>query len=220
MTGPSDGELLAATVRGDADAYATLFRRHVGAVTGFALRRVRNAHEAADLVGDTFLVALEAAPRYREELPTALPWLLGITRRLWMGQMRRDHRWTGCDRGSEGRCRTSTRPRKTTSWRRSMPPVNDPRSRPPSNCSPCGERDVLELVALHGLSPQEAALALEVSANAARLRLSRARRRMRSMIGSGHPPLGLGRWRPSLPELKPPQSAVHAPVSGTRSRRC
>ena len=32
-------------------------------------------------------------------------------------------------------------------------------------------------------------MALEVSANAARLRLSRARRRMRSMIGSGHPPL-------------------------------
>ena len=65
MTGLSDGELLRATVQGDADAYATLFRRHVSAVTGFALRRVRNAHEAADLVGDTFLAALEAAPRYR-----------------------------------------------------------------------------------------------------------------------------------------------------------
>ena len=41
MTGLSDGELLAATVRGDADAYATLFRRHVSAVTGFAIRRSR-----------------------------------------------------------------------------------------------------------------------------------------------------------------------------------
>ena len=189
MTGPSDGELLAATVCGDADAYATLFRRHVGAVTGFALRRVRNAHEAADLVGDTFLVALEAAPRYREELPTALPWLLGIARRLWMGQMRRDHRMERL----RSRVGGSMPHFHSAEEDDVVAAIDASRQRPEIEAAlkllSCGERDVLELVALHGLSPQEAAMTLEVSANAARLRLSRARRRMRSMIGSGHPPL-------------------------------
>ena len=185
MTGLSDGELLRATVLGDADAYASLFHRHVGAVTGFALRRARNAHEAADLVGDTFLAALEAAPRYREELPTALPWLLGITRRLWMSQMRRDHRLNRLRLRVGG----SMPHFEAAEEDDVVAAIDAARQRPEIEAAlerlSGGERDVLELVALHGLSPQEAALALDVSANAARLRLSRARRRMRSMI-DGH----------------------------------
>jgi RNA polymerase sigma-70 factor (ECF subfamily) len=187
MTGLSDGALLRATVQGDADAYATLFRRHVSAVTGFALRRVRNAHEAADLVGETFLIALEAAPRYREELPSALPWLLGIARRLWMSQMRRDHR---LDR-LRSRVGGSMPRFEAAEEDDVVEAIDAARQRPEIEAAlerlSCGERDVLELVALHGLSPQEAALALDVSANAARLRLSRARRRMRSMIDGEHP---------------------------------
>jgi RNA polymerase sigma-70 factor (ECF subfamily) len=46
-----------------------------------------------------------------------------------------------------------------------------------------GERDVLELVAFDGLSPMEAAIVLELTPNAARLKLSRARRHMRGLLG-------------------------------------
>jgi RNA polymerase sigma-70 factor (ECF subfamily) len=46
------------------------------------------------------------------------------------------------------------------------------------------ERDVLELVAYDGLSPTEAAVALDITPNAARLRLSRARRAVRAHIDS------------------------------------
>ncbi|NND85433.1 MAG: sigma-70 family RNA polymerase sigma factor, partial [Acidimicrobiia bacterium] len=51
------------------------------------------------------------------------------------------------------------------------------------------ERDVLELVAIHGLGPAEAAVALNISPNAARLRLSRARGHMRDRLGESLPGL-------------------------------
>ena len=44
------------------------------------------------------------------------------------------------------------------------------------------ERDVLELVAYDGLTPREVAIVLDVTPNAVRLRLSRARRNMRQML--------------------------------------
>jgi RNA polymerase sigma-70 factor (ECF subfamily) len=48
-----------------------------------------------------------------------------------------------------------------------------------------GEREVLELVAYDGLSPTEVASVLDVTPNAARLRLSRARRHLRLLLEPG-----------------------------------
>jgi RNA polymerase sigma factor (sigma-70 family) len=44
------------------------------------------------------------------------------------------------------------------------------------------EREVLELVAYDGLTPSEVAAMLNLSPNAARLRLSRARRHLRQVL--------------------------------------
>ena len=54
-----------------------------------------------------------------------------------------------------------------------------------------GDRKVLELVAYEQLSPTEAASALGMSPNAARLRLARARRRLRELLASADPLAGL-----------------------------
>jgi DNA-directed RNA polymerase specialized sigma24 family protein len=53
------------------------------------------------------------------------------------------------------------------------------------------DRKVLELVAYAQLSPSEAALALGISPNAARLRLARARKRLRERLPPPDPPAGL-----------------------------
>ena len=45
-----------------------------------------------------------------------------------------------------------------------------------------GEREVLELVAIDGMTPTEAALVLDLTPNAARLKLSRARKHMQRML--------------------------------------
>ena len=53
-----------------------------------------------------------------------------------------------------------------------------------------GDRKVLELVAYEQLSPSEAAVALGISPNAARLRLARARKRLRERLLPAEPSAG------------------------------
>src|SRR5665811_1453799 len=88
----TDAELLAAAGEGDCDAFGVVFRRHVRPITGYAIRRCDNADNAddvADLVSDTFMIALDAANRYVPLTDTALPWLFGIARRVHTRQRRR-----------------------------------------------------------------------------------------------------------------------------------
>lgn len=75
-----DDELLRATARGDADAFAEFYRRHVAEVLGFLARRTGSHELAADLAGETFAGALLACARYRPGGAPALAWLLGIAR--------------------------------------------------------------------------------------------------------------------------------------------
>src|SRR5690606_11362204 len=69
----SDAQLLESAAAGDAQSYAHFFRRHVDAITRYAIRRCNGPEDVADLVGECFLVALQAAGRYRPETDTALP---------------------------------------------------------------------------------------------------------------------------------------------------
>lgn len=73
-----DEALLAASARGDADAFAAFYRRHLGLVVGFCLRATGDREVAADLAGEVFAAALAACGRYRAEHETAAPWLIGI----------------------------------------------------------------------------------------------------------------------------------------------
>jgi RNA polymerase sigma-70 factor (ECF subfamily) len=178
----TDAELLSAAANGDGDAYAVLFQRHVRAVTSYAVRRCSNSDEVADLVAETFMTALGAAGRYRPELPTALPWLFGIARRVLYRQRRK----------AAGAARLRLKagnvyPRYQGSEEDAITSAIDAARRQPDleaalDRLPKGEREVLELVAYDGLSPSEVAVVLELTPNAARLRLSRARKRMRSWL--------------------------------------
>lgn len=75
-----DDELLLATAHGDADAFATFYRRHVAEVLGFLAKRTGSYELAADLTGETFAGALLGCRRYRPGGAPALAWLLGIAR--------------------------------------------------------------------------------------------------------------------------------------------
>ena len=61
-----DAPLLAATARGDRDAFATLYRRHAPASFGLALRLLGNRAEAEDVVHDVFLKLFDAAGDIRD----------------------------------------------------------------------------------------------------------------------------------------------------------
>lgn len=174
----SDAELLAATADGDPDAFATFFRRHEAAVTRYAVRRSVSVEEVGDAVAEAFLVALRQAGRYRDESGSASPWLLGITHRvLWQqarGQRRRKRLTARVAAASP-----SYGPDEQERVIEALDAAGrlDP-LRPALERLPARERDVLQLVALGDLSPSEAAQSLGISANAARTRLARARRRL------------------------------------------
>jgi RNA polymerase sigma factor (sigma-70 family) len=79
VSAPSqDDELLRQFAAGDPEAFVLFYRRHLGAVLGFFLRRTSDPELTADLTAEVFAAALLAAERYRPGERPALAWLYGI----------------------------------------------------------------------------------------------------------------------------------------------
>jgi RNA polymerase sigma factor (sigma-70 family) len=88
MTGPPDDPrddetLLVATSRGDAAAFAALYRRHLDGVLAFFYRRTRCPHTAADLAAETFAEVLAGARRFDPGRGEAVAWLYGAANNLF-----------------------------------------------------------------------------------------------------------------------------------------
>lgn len=183
--GASDAEVLAAVAAGDADALGVLWRRHAAAVVGFCIRRCATADDVADAAAETFLAAWRAAGGYRPETDTAAPWLLGIARHV----VARQHRRVAVSLRLAERLirRAEAAPRFAGEEYEAVDAAVDAAKQAPAIAAalralPAREREVLELVAYDQLEPAEAARVLGVSPNAARLRLSRARRRLQERL--------------------------------------
>lgn len=176
----------------DEAALESFYRSHVELVERFVARRVADPHLAADLTADVFLAAIEAAPSYDSRRGTPSAWLLGIARNVVSSEFRRA--------GREQRARHRIDARELLDsddlvrLQERIDAEGEARALFAAlACLPAGEREVLELVAVDGLSPREAASALRISAVAARVRLHRARAAMRKA-------------------LEPDQSRVNQPV--------
>ncbi|HST26292.1 MAG TPA: RNA polymerase sigma factor [Gaiellaceae bacterium] len=165
----------------DPDAFERFYRQHVGAVQRFVGRRVDDPYLAADLTADVFVAVIESAGSYRRSRGEPVAWLFGIARNVVAGERRRQ--------AKELRTAARIRGRELVdeddlaalhelidgeSAGREL--LRDLAGLPP------GERAVLELVAIDGLSVSEAGRALGIGAVAARVRLHRARRRLRSRL--------------------------------------
>jgi DNA-directed RNA polymerase specialized sigma24 family protein len=76
----TDAEIIGRSVA-DPERFAELFDRHAGRIHGYLARRLgRDA--AADLVGETFLVAFGRRNGYDPAYADARPWLYGIATNL------------------------------------------------------------------------------------------------------------------------------------------
>ena len=154
--------------------FARLYREEGRAILAYALRRVDDPEDAADVVAETFLVAW----RRLGEVPLgggARLWLYGVAR-LTLANLHRAER------------------RRTRLGRRLAETLRTELS---THAAPAGEaaevlraigelgeddRELLLLVSWEGLAPSEAARVLGISALAARSRLHRARRRLRHLM--------------------------------------
>lgn len=171
----SDDELLARLAL-HPQAMALLFERHAGAVHLFLCRRV-GAQVAEDLLAEVFVAALSARVRVRpHESGSALPWLYGIARNVVRSYLRARPHAVGWP------------PDDDVDWAAVDARVDAVGRRDELRhvlgVLTADERDVLLLVAWNGLTPAESAAVLGITAEAARSRLARARRRAQLALDS------------------------------------
>jgi RNA polymerase sigma-70 factor (ECF subfamily) len=75
-----DDARLAQQARADPEAFAELYRRHVGSVYRYQLAHTGDIKDAEDLTSQTFMAALEGIRSYRGTAPY-IAWLMGIASR-------------------------------------------------------------------------------------------------------------------------------------------
>lgn len=168
----SDAQLLRDST--DEAAFAELYRRHVSTVHAWFRRRLEWA--ASDLTAETFAQAWLGRRRFRDERDgSALPWLLGIARNVLRDSARRDRIETKArarlglplDLAAEdGYADVEDR----LSPRRALADALEE--------LPNHERRALELHVVDELPYPEVAERLAIQPAAARLRVSRALRRL------------------------------------------
>ncbi|HEY6890841.1 MAG TPA: sigma-70 family RNA polymerase sigma factor [Solirubrobacter sp.] len=151
--------------------FEQLYALHAGAVRGYAMRRC-DPETADDVVADVFLVAW----RRRAELPEeALPWLLGIARRVLANHAR----------GQSRRVRLQDRLAAQPAASGAPTPAEDKASaRLNAALARLSERDreLLLLMAWEGLELRQAAEVLGVRPNTLAVRFHRARRRLSAAL--------------------------------------
>lgn len=158
------------------DRFRRVYADNFEPLLAYALRRVAHAEDAADVVAETFLVAW----RRRQQVPPeeeARLWLYGVARRVLANH----------HRGGLRRRRLGERLRDGISTAIAADPGSEVPERLAVRAALArlGEldREVLLLTVWEGLEPREAALVLQVSPAVVRTRLSRARARLRDLVG-------------------------------------
>lgn len=166
---------------GDQEAqFRAMYVEHFSSVLGYALRRVAEPEDAADVVAETFLVAW----RRRRAIPLgpeARLWLFGVARRVLS-----NHR-----RGEDRRHRLGGRLRRQLPGSAMSPDHGDSvasTSAVTAALETLGktDREIVLLAIWEDLEPREIATVLGMSAGAVRTRLSRARARLRAELDDAH----------------------------------
>ena len=167
----TDADLIA---RQDASGFAELYTRHVAAVHAWLSQRLSWA--ASDLTAETFARALLSRDRFRDEHDgSALPWLIGIARNVLRETARHDRIETRARErlglpvdliNEDGFTEVEERLSPRVALQRQL------------NALPPGEREALGLRVIDELPYDQVAEKLNIGPPAARLRVSRALRRL------------------------------------------
>jgi RNA polymerase sigma factor (sigma-70 family) len=168
-------------IASDPEIFEVFYRQHVEGIQGFVTRRVGDPEHAADLTAEVFLAAISAAHRYRPARGAPKAWLYGIARTV----VAADRRQVARQQTREERLRASalldendvTQIEARIEAAAKLRHLYEAMDRLAEK-----ERAILELVAIDELSLTEAATAAGVRPVTARVRLHRARRKLRAEL--------------------------------------
>lgn len=156
--------------------FEAAYRELYAPICGYVLRRVREPEDAAEVIAETFATLWRRFDRcpHGDELR---PWLFGVARRVLANQRRGERR------------RSALGERLAANVEADAAIVPD---EPPGELARAfaslsdSDRELLSLVAWEGLSREELAAALGTNRAAVRLRLHRARKRLRDALPQTH----------------------------------
>jgi RNA polymerase sigma factor (sigma-70 family) len=176
----------AAAGAGAAAEFERLYRANVEAVTAYFARRSADPHVVADLTADTFVAVITRFESFDPRKGTARAWVFGIARHVYASY---------CEAYSQQQHKI-----QRLAGRRDLDPdqveelvdrIDAERAGRDlvSGLATLPERDraVVELVDIAGLPPKEAATALGLTPGTVRMRLMRARARLRKQTGQAGP---------------------------------
>ena len=149
------------------DRFRAMFARHHPRIYGYAARRVGST-DASDIAAEVFTVAWRRLRRVPHE-PETLPWLYGVARKVVANlerSQRRADRLTARHASPEYGVHSSGSPGVVAA-------LDGLRQ---------DDREILMLAAWEGLSPAAIGAVLGCSANAAVVRLHRARARLNTVL--------------------------------------
>jgi len=175
--GPEQVRLIAT----DPEIFEAFYREHLDAIQGFVARRVGDRERAADLTAEIFMAAIGGAHRYRSRCGSPKAWLYGIAQNVVAIERRR----VGRERDREERLRGSALLDESDAAAidaRLDAAAEQRRLYQAMEQLTETERAVIELVAIDELSLAEAAAAAGVRPVTARVRLHRARRKLRAEL--------------------------------------
>ena len=174
-----EAEIPTAGLLGD---FERLYRSQVGSVTAYFARRSREPQTVADLTADTFLEAMRSFASFDPRRGDVRPWLFAIAPHVHAKHSERGTRERDAAARHGGRRvldadETEELERRIDAARAGRELVARLSALPPL------DREAIELVDVAELTPKEAAAVLGVSSGGLRVRLSRARARLRKEYG-------------------------------------
>jgi RNA polymerase sigma-70 factor, ECF subfamily len=160
------------------ERFEAAYRELYEPICGYTLRRIREPEDAAEAIAETFATLwrrFDACPQGDE----LRPWLFGVARRVIANQRRGQSRRSALGQrlvANVDRTAFDTvgPPDDTSALARAFATLNE------------SDRELLSLVAWEGLSRDELAVALGTSRAVVRLRLHRARKRLRDALPPTH----------------------------------
>ncbi len=176
----TDHRLMAAGAQpsGDLADFEIFYRATVVKVAAFFTRLCGDPQLVADLTSETFVQAIASLQNFDPTRGSAKAWLFGIARRVWAQH---------CERSTKSRAAVVSLAARRQLGQEEIDELAERIDAQHAGAQllirlqqlPELDRAVVELVDLAGLEPREAASVLEISPGALRVRLFRARNRLR-----------------------------------------